>query len=132
MVELKCLAFLFLLVNFNVVVQGQKLNNKLPSVYLRFKEYVNDNDGNERARLTFRNNTRWPVIVVCPMEEALKGDLPLPYIIELDTGCRDERLRIDVVMSTTLKPGRAVSFTVPLYDFPKGGKIYVEYSLALW
>src|SRR5262245_47295662 len=52
------LALLLLLINSNGVVQGQKLNNKLPSVYLSFKEYLNDNEGKQMVRLTLRNNTK--------------------------------------------------------------------------
>jgi hypothetical protein len=124
----RCLTLLFLLISSNGAVQGQTLNNKLPSVYLRFKEDVNDNDGEEMARLTLRNNTKWPIIVERRFEPTLKGDVFLTYVIELATGCRDERYRVDVVMSTTLKPGNVVSFAVPLDDFSQGSKIYVEFS----
>ena len=125
---LRCPALLFLLISSDGTVQGQTLNNKLPSVYLRFKEYVNDNDGNEMARLTLRNNTKWPIIVERRFETTLKGDVFLTYVIELATGCRDERLRMDVVMSLKLKPGKGVSFAVPIDDFTQGSKIYVEFA----
>lgn len=125
---LRCLALLLLLISSSGVAQGQKLNGKLPSVYISFKEYLRDNEGEEMARLTLRNNTKWPIIIIRPMGPALKGDVLLPYTIELATGCRDDRLSFDVVMSLALKPGKSASFTVPIDDFSQGSKIYVEFG----
>jgi hypothetical protein len=125
---LRCLALLFLLISSNWFVHGQTLNNKLPSVYLRFKEYINDDEGGEMARLTLRNNTKWPIIVTRLTGPALNGDVPLAYIIELTKGCRDERLTVDVIMRVKLMPGKAVSFAVPLDDFSQSSKIYIEFS----
>lgn len=124
----RCLALLLLLINYNELVQGQTLDKKLPSVYLSFKEYLNDNEGKEIIRMALRNNTTWPIIVTRLTGPALKGDIPLTYIIELATGCRDERLTVDVIMRVKLMPGKAVNFTVPRDDFSQGSKIYVEFT----
>ncbi len=110
---LRYLTILFLLINADGVVQGQKLRNKLPSVYISFKEYFNDDEGKEMVRLVLRNNTKWPIILTQPMGPALKGDFLIAPIIELATGCRDERLYIDVVRQIKLRSGKSVSFAVP-------------------
>lgn len=125
-----CLVLCFLVISSNEVVQCQTLNKKLPSVYLSFKEYLNDGEGDEMVRMILRNNTKWPIIVTRLTGSALKGDIPLAYIIELATGCREERLTIDVIMRVKLMPGKAVSFAVPSDDFSQGSKIYVEFAYS--
>src|SRR5262245_66625108 len=65
--QFRWLVFWFLLISPDDVVQGQTISKNLPSVYLSFKAYFTDNEGNEMVRLTLRNNTRWPIILTRPV-----------------------------------------------------------------
>lgn len=124
------LALAILLSGYQSTVHGQRLDKRRPGVYLNFKELARTNDGEEGVRLNLNNNTQWPIVFTRIMESTLKNDISVSYIIEMPTGCYDERLKTDVVMKTKLMPNKTVSFVVPKEDFQNERRIYVPFSYS--
>ena len=114
--------------------QGQKINPKLPSVYLTFREFVpkTSTQPSQGARLVLHNNTRWPLRYGEWLEPTPPGDSAIIYTTEVENGCFGEtRRHLDVVTERKLLPGKTVTFTVPREDFPPYSKIFVEVGF-LW
>ena len=126
-----CLLLVFVAVS---MAKGQKVNSRLPSVYLTFSGFVKRiGDAThqlEGARLVLHNNTRWPIIYREWLDPVLSGDVPMGYTVELADGSFTGRKHVDVVTSGTLLPGKTVSFVVPKEDLPEASKVYVEFEFS--
>lgn len=109
---------------------GQKLNPSRPGVYLTFKEFVKSNSAqslSEAARLVLHNNTKWPLYYGKDFDPRFPRGHSIVYIIEMETGCRDDRDHVDIVSSGKLLPGKTTSFLVPREDMPSKSEVYVEF-----
>ena len=113
---------------------AQIIDKRKAGIYLEFKELIHKDskkkDEVDGVRLVFRNNTRWPVFYVKLTEPSLAPDVPMSYIIEKGNGCREERLKIDVILISKLMPGKSVSFAIPKEDFTPEHKIYIEFAYS--
>jgi len=116
------------------VSQGQKVNRKRPSVYLTFQGFVKKTADeaypSEGARLILHNNTQWPIQYGKWLDPALRDDVAMIYTIELEAGCRDDRMHVDVVTRGELLSGKTVSFVIPRENLPKKSEIYVEFNFS--
>ena len=113
-------------------VRAQKLDNKRPSVYITFKDFVEKAKGNypsQGARLLLHNNTRWPIHFETHYDSAA-GRGQIRYLIELADGQRDERANIDVTLGGKLMPGKTLTIVVPRDNLPKGSQILVEFNFS--
>ena len=114
--------------------QSQKLNPKLPAVYITFKELVNktasEANPSKGARLVLHNNTRWSIRYGEWLEPALPGDVALIYTLELEDGRLAPSRHLDVVTRGKLLPGKTITFTVPREDFPKNSQLFVEFDFS--
>jgi hypothetical protein len=113
---------------------AQKINPKRPAVYIIFRDFVAKTPDpaypSQGARLVLHNNTRWAIFYTGHYDPTVAGE-QIIYIIELADGQRDERKYVDVVRSgIKIMSGKTLTFMVPRADFPKGSKIYVEFSFS--
>lgn len=133
-IMIRIILVLVLSFELTTYASAQIIDKRKAGVYLEFKDLIH-NDSKKKdevvgVRLVFRNNTRWPVFYVKLSESSLAPDVPMSYIIEKDNGCREERLKIDVIFRSKLMPGKSVSFKVPKEDFISGHKIYVAFAFS--
>jgi hypothetical protein len=123
----------FLISRSLTVSEAQKINRKLPSVYVTFKEFIAKTPDpaypSQGARLLIHNNTTWPIIYWTHYDPTVAGEAVI-YIIEKQDGSREQRMYVDVVSRGKLMPGKTVSLIVPREDFPKGSQIYVGFNFS--
>jgi hypothetical protein len=112
--------------------QGQKIDRRMPGVYLTFKEFVNPNQviREDSVRLVLHNNTRWPIFYTKHYNPDFPDGDSIAYEIELENGCIDERKYVDVVTTGKLLPGKVTSLMVPREDFQRKSRIYVSFSYS--
>jgi hypothetical protein len=125
-------AFIVGLVFTAATGRAQKLDNKRPSVYITFKEFIEQTKGNypsQGARLLLHNNTRWPIHFETHYDSAA-GRRQIGYVIELADGQRDERANIDVTLGGKLMPGRTLTIVVPRGNFPQSSQIFIEFNFS--
>lgn len=113
--------------------QAQKIDKKRPSVYITFQRFVEKTPDpaypSEGAQFLLHNNTRWPIYVGKDYDPTIGGESVI-YIIELPDGGRVTRKRVHGARDDKVMPGATLTFLVPRGDFPKGGKIYVEFFFS--
>ena len=128
------LASCVLISGISRISYAQKINRKLPSVYISFKEFIAKTPDpaypSQGARLLIHNNTRWPIVYRTHYDPTVAGAAVI-YIIEKQDGSREERSYVDDVSSGKLMPGRTLSLIVPRENFPEHSQINVEFNF-LW
>ena len=141
MSKLVILRFILLLIGLGIIVSGkpqmsyaQKINKRLPSVFISFKEFIAKTPDpaypSQGVRLLIHNNTKWPIVYWTHYDPTVARGAII-YIIENRDGSREERAYVDVVMRGKLTPGNTLSLIIPRDNFPKGSSIYVEFNF-LW
>jgi len=122
-----------LIIGISRISYAQKINRKLPSVYITFKEFIAKTPDpaypSQGAHLLIHNNTRWPIVYWTHYDPTVAG-AAISYIIEKEDGSREERSYVDAVSRAKLMPGRTLSLIVPRHDFPENSQIYVEFSFS--
>jgi hypothetical protein len=113
-------------------VHAQKLDNKRPTVFITFKDFIDKTKGahpSQGARLLLHNNSRWRIHYETHYDPAAGGQ-QIAYFIELTDGKRDERMYSDVILGGKLLPGKTLTLVVPRDNFPTGSQIYVDFTFS--
>ena len=113
-------------------VYSQRLNNKRPTVFITFKDFIDKTKGahpSQGARLLLHNNSRWPIYYDTHYDPDAGGQ-QIAYVIELTDGRRDERMYSDVILGGKLLPGKTYMLVVPRDNFPEDSQIYVEFKFS--